>query len=78
MRLPASNFPYDVASDGRFLMDTLDTPSADPSAGMTVVVELDGPLNLLRTGRFGGIAGVAEFTELRWITVATEPGHFPI
>ena len=29
-------------------------------------------------GRFGGEAGVAEFTDLRWITVETEPGHFPI
>jgi acyl-CoA reductase-like NAD-dependent aldehyde dehydrogenase len=29
-------------------------------------------------GRFGGKAGVAEFTELRWITVASEPRHYPI
>ncbi|WP_267901455.1 aldehyde dehydrogenase [Amaricoccus solimangrovi] len=29
-------------------------------------------------GRFGGKAGIAEFTDLRWITVETEPGHFPI
>jgi len=29
-------------------------------------------------GRFGGKAGIAEFTELRWITIETEPGHFPI
>lgn len=29
-------------------------------------------------GRFGGRAGIAEFTELRWITVETQPGHFPI
>jgi acyl-CoA reductase-like NAD-dependent aldehyde dehydrogenase len=29
-------------------------------------------------GRFGGKAGVAEFTELRWITIETQPGHFPI
>ncbi|WP_128255675.1 aldehyde dehydrogenase [Falsirhodobacter deserti] len=29
-------------------------------------------------GRFGGKAGIAEFTELRWITVETQPGHFPI
>ncbi len=38
VRLPATNFPYDVASDGRFLMSKLDAPSADPSAGMTVVL----------------------------------------
>ena len=29
-------------------------------------------------GRFGGKAAIHEFTELRWITIATEPGHFPI
>jgi benzaldehyde dehydrogenase (NAD) len=29
-------------------------------------------------GRFGGRAGIAEFTELRWISIETEPGHFPI
>jgi benzaldehyde dehydrogenase (NAD) len=29
-------------------------------------------------GRFGGRAGIEAFTELRWITVETQPGHFPI
>ncbi len=29
-------------------------------------------------GRFGGRAGIDAFTELRWITIAGEPGHFPI
>jgi benzaldehyde dehydrogenase (NAD) len=29
-------------------------------------------------GRFGGKAGVDSFTELRWITVETQPGHYPI
>jgi acyl-CoA reductase-like NAD-dependent aldehyde dehydrogenase len=29
-------------------------------------------------GRFGGQAGIDAFTELRWITVETQPGHFPI
>lgn len=29
-------------------------------------------------GRFGGKAGIDAFTELRWITVETQPGHFPI
>jgi benzaldehyde dehydrogenase (NAD) len=29
-------------------------------------------------GRFGGRAGVDQFTELRWITLETQPGHFPI
>jgi benzaldehyde dehydrogenase (NAD) len=29
-------------------------------------------------GRFGGKAGIDSFTELRWITIETLPGHFPI
>jgi acyl-CoA reductase-like NAD-dependent aldehyde dehydrogenase len=29
-------------------------------------------------GRFGGRAGIEALTELRWITVETEPGHFSI
>jgi acyl-CoA reductase-like NAD-dependent aldehyde dehydrogenase len=29
-------------------------------------------------GRFGGQAGIDAFTELRWITIETQPGHFPI
>ena len=28
-------------------------------------------------GRFGGKAGVHEFTELRWITVQTTERHYP-
>jgi len=28
-------------------------------------------------GRFGGRAGIQEFTELRWITIQTEPLHYP-
>ncbi len=28
-------------------------------------------------GRFGGRAGVHEFTELRWVTVQTTPRHYP-
>ena len=28
-------------------------------------------------GRFGGKAGIAEFTELRWITMQTMPRHYP-
>ena len=28
-------------------------------------------------GRFGGKAGIAEFTELRWITMQTQPRHYP-
>jgi benzaldehyde dehydrogenase (NAD) len=29
-------------------------------------------------GRFGGRAGVAEFTDIKWITIETLPGQFPI
>ena len=29
-------------------------------------------------GRFGGKAGIDSFTELRWITVETQAGHYPI
>ena len=29
-------------------------------------------------GRFGGAAGVAEFTDLRWISIATHHRHYPI
>jgi benzaldehyde dehydrogenase (NAD) len=28
-------------------------------------------------GRFGGRAGIAEFTELRWISMQTQPRHYP-
>ncbi|MET5012040.1 aldehyde dehydrogenase family protein, partial [Burkholderia pseudomallei] len=29
-------------------------------------------------GRFGGAASIAEFTELRWLTVHTAPRAYPI
>lgn len=29
-------------------------------------------------GRFGGRQGIDSFTETRWITIETQPGHFPI
>ncbi|MBB5460264.1 acyl-CoA reductase-like NAD-dependent aldehyde dehydrogenase [Paraburkholderia sp. Clong3] len=28
-------------------------------------------------GRFGGKAGIAEFTDLRWVTLQTTPRHYP-
>ena len=28
-------------------------------------------------GRFGGRSAIAEFTDLRWITIETQPGHYP-
>lgn len=30
------------------------------------------------TGRFGGQAGIAEFTDLRWVTLQSGPRHYPI
>jgi acyl-CoA reductase-like NAD-dependent aldehyde dehydrogenase len=29
-------------------------------------------------GRFGGKAAIEAFTELRWVTVTSEKGHYPI
>ena len=37
-----------------------------------------GGVNASGYGRFGGKAGIAEFTELRWITIETGPQHYPI
>ncbi|MDT8758419.1 aldehyde dehydrogenase [Sphingomonas psychrotolerans] len=37
-----------------------------------------GGVNASGYGRFGGKAGIDSFTELRWITIETQPGHFPI
>ena len=49
--------------------------------GPTVHDEAQMPFGGMKAsgyGRFGGMAGVAEFTDLRWITIDTQPGHFPI
>ena len=49
--------------------------------GPTVADEAQMPFGGVKDsgyGRFGGRAGIAEFTELRWITIATGPGHYPI
>lgn len=37
-----------------------------------------GGLGASGYGRFGGKAGIDQFTELRWITVETQPGQYPI
>jgi len=37
-----------------------------------------GGVNASRYGCFGGVAGVHEFTGLRWITITSGPGHYPI
>jgi acyl-CoA reductase-like NAD-dependent aldehyde dehydrogenase len=49
--------------------------------GPTVHDEAQMPFGGVKSsgyGRFGGKAAIAEFTDLRWITVETRKGHFPI
>ena len=48
--------------------------------GPTVHDEPQAPFGGLKDsgfGRFGGKSGIAEFTELRWITLQTAPRHYP-
>ena len=49
--------------------------------GPTVHDEAQMPFGGVKSsgyGRFGGRAGIDAFTDLRWITIETQPGHFPI
>ncbi|MEG3153154.1 aldehyde dehydrogenase, partial [Sphingomonas sp. ZT3P38] len=49
--------------------------------GPTVHDEAQMPFGGVKSsgyGRFGGKAGIDSFTELRWITIETEVGHYPI
>jgi len=49
--------------------------------GSTVHDEAQMPFGGVKAsgyGRFGGKAGIDAFTELRWITIETQSGHFPI
>jgi acyl-CoA reductase-like NAD-dependent aldehyde dehydrogenase len=49
--------------------------------GATVHDEAQMPFGGVKAsgyGRFGGKAGIDAFTELRWITIETQPGHSPI
>jgi benzaldehyde dehydrogenase (NAD) len=49
--------------------------------GPTVHDEAQMPFGGMKAsgyGRFGGRQGIDAFTETRWITVETQPGHFPI
>jgi len=49
--------------------------------GATVHDEAQMPFGGTRAsgyGRFGGRAGIEEFTELRWMTINTIPPHYPI
>jgi len=49
--------------------------------GPTVQDEAQMPFGGVKAsgyGRFGGAAAIHEFTELRWITIGTGPGRYPI
>ena len=49
--------------------------------GPTVHDEAQMPFGGMKAsgyGRFGGKAAIQEFTELRWITVSSRPGQYPI
>jgi acyl-CoA reductase-like NAD-dependent aldehyde dehydrogenase len=49
--------------------------------GPTVQDEAQMPFGGVKAsgyGRFGGKAGVHEFTDLRWITIEMQPRHYPI
>ena len=49
--------------------------------GPTVHDEAQMPFGGMKAsgyGRFGGKAGIDAFTEMRWITIETQPGHYPI
>ena len=49
--------------------------------GSTVHDEAQMPFGGVKAsgyGRFGGKAGIDSFTELRWITIETQPSHYPI
>jgi acyl-CoA reductase-like NAD-dependent aldehyde dehydrogenase len=48
--------------------------------GPTVADEAQMPFGGTKAsgyGRFGGNAGIAEFTDLRWITIETQRPHYP-
>jgi acyl-CoA reductase-like NAD-dependent aldehyde dehydrogenase len=48
--------------------------------GPTVQDEAQTPFGGMKAsgyGRFNGHAAINEFTELRWITIETEPHHYP-
>ncbi len=49
--------------------------------GPTVHDEAQMPFGGMKSsgyGRFGGKAGIDAFTELRWVTIETQGGHYPI
>lgn len=77
--LTAAVFTNDI-SRGLRVADQLDTGMCHVN-GPTIHDEAHMPFGGVKAsgyGRFGGAAGIAEFTELRWITVDTQHVHYPI
>jgi acyl-CoA reductase-like NAD-dependent aldehyde dehydrogenase len=77
--LTAAVFTQNI-SRGLRVADRLDTGMCHVN-GPTIHDEAHMPFGGVKAsgyGRFGGAAGIAEFTELRWITVDTQHVHYPI
>jgi acyl-CoA reductase-like NAD-dependent aldehyde dehydrogenase len=77
--LSSSVFTRDIAK-GLEIAKKLQTGIAHIN-GPTVHDEAQMPFGGAKAsgyGRFGGKAGIDEFTELKWITIETKPGHYPI
>lgn len=77
--LTAAVFTQDIAR-GLRVAERLDSGMCHVN-GPTVHDEAHMPFGGVKAsgyGRFGGVAGISEFTELRWITIDTEHGHYPI
>lgn len=77
--LTAAVFTQDI-SRGLRVADQIDSGMCHIN-GPTIHDEAHMPFGGVKSsgyGRFGGAAGIAEFTELRWITVDTQHVHYPI
>jgi acyl-CoA reductase-like NAD-dependent aldehyde dehydrogenase len=77
--LSAAVFTRDIAK-GIDIVKRLNSGIAHIN-GPTVHDEAQMPFGGMKSsgyGRFGGKAGIDEFTDLKWITIETKPGHFPI
>lgn len=77
--LTSSVFTRDI-SRGLRVADQIDSGMCHIN-GPTIHDEAHMPFGGVKSsgyGRFGGAAGIAEFTELRWVTVDTQHVHYPI
>jgi acyl-CoA reductase-like NAD-dependent aldehyde dehydrogenase len=66
------NRALDVAMRVNSGMCHINGPTVDDEAQMPF-----GGTKASGYGRVGGMAAIAEFTDLRWITIATKPQHYP-